>query len=91
MSPRPLVTATLLLACLVALPAIAATANAPLSAHALATAAKLRDTGMAGSQAYALAHAAQLNQYQLGVESDFRRGPHLCAACRRERCGVAAD
>ena len=54
MSPRPLVTAIILLACLVALPAIAATADPPLSAHALATAAKLRDTGMAGSQAYAL-------------------------------------
>jgi len=42
------------MACLGMLPAFAATADAPLSSHVLATTAKLLDTGMAGSQAYAI-------------------------------------
>ena len=54
MSPRPLAVTIFLIACLATLPAVAATSDAPLSAQALATAAKLRDAGMAGSQAYAL-------------------------------------
>jgi len=54
MSLRPFAAAIILTACFGTLPAIAATADAPLSAQALATAAKLRDAGMAGSQAYAL-------------------------------------
>jgi len=48
MSARPFLASILSLACLAALPAFAATDNTPLPADALATAAKLRDAGMAG-------------------------------------------